>query len=157
MVIDPNDGDEEVAHGALRRGDGRPLLIRGSLPEQRPPWVARYSTPELKGIAWQATRVQCPVVAKSAEDCANRKPDLGLDAGVLQAEVGTELGLSNWSPLPLVRPSKAHWLALPGCLDPGHLREVDSFGAHLVAPCQHLFEICPAGISRNIPCVRPRS
>ena len=33
-----------------------PLLIRGTLPEQRPSWVARQSTPELKRIAWEAMR-----------------------------------------------------------------------------------------------------
>jgi hypothetical protein len=63
-------------------------------------------------------RAQGPVLAMASEDCANRKPYLGLDAGVLQAEIGTELGLSNWSPLPLVRQVKTHWVALPGFVDP---------------------------------------
>jgi hypothetical protein len=103
-------------------------LIRGTLPEQRPSGVARQSTPELKGIAWEAMRAQAPLLAMSSEDCANRKPDLGLDAGVLQAEIATELGLSNWSPLPPVRQSKAHWVAFRGgSFDPGpwhHLHEV---------------------------------
>lgn len=70
-------------------------LIRGTLPEQRPSRVARRSTPELKGIAWEAMRARGTVLAMFSEDCRNRKPDLGLDAGVLQAEIGTELGLSN--------------------------------------------------------------
>jgi hypothetical protein len=90
-------------------------LIRGTLPEQRPSRVARQSTPELKRITWEAMRAQGPVLAMASEDCADGKPDLGLDPGVLQAEIGTELGLSNWSPLPLVRQVKAHSVALPGC------------------------------------------
>jgi hypothetical protein len=51
------------------------------------------------------------MLAMSSEDRANGKPDFGLDAGVLQTEIGAELGLSNWSPLPLVRQSKAHWVS----------------------------------------------
>lgn len=93
-------------------------LIRRTLPEHRPSWVARQSTPELKRITWEAMRAQGPVLAMSSEDCANRKPDLGLDAGVLQAEIGTELGLSNRSPLPVVRQVKAHWVALPRVFRP---------------------------------------
>ena len=51
------------------------------------------------------------MLAMSSEDRANGKPDFGLDPRVLQTEIGAELGLSNWSPLPLVRQSKAHWVA----------------------------------------------
>jgi hypothetical protein len=84
-------------------------LIRGTLPEERPSWIARRSTtPELKGIAREAMGGQGPVLTMSSEDHANGKPDAGLDPGVLQAEIGAELGLSNRSPLPLVRQSQAH-------------------------------------------------
>jgi hypothetical protein len=87
-------------------------LIRGTLAEQRPSWVARRSTtPELKGFAWETMGAWSPVLAMSPEDRANGKPDLRLDAWVLQAEIGTKLGLSNRSPLPLVTQSKAHWLS----------------------------------------------
>ena len=40
-------------------------------------------------------RAKGPVLAMSSEDCANRKPDLRLDAGVLQAEIGA-------GPMPLL-------------------------------------------------------
>jgi hypothetical protein len=87
-------------------------LIRGTLAEERPSWVARRSTtPELKGIAWEAMGTKSPVFAMSSEDRANGKPDLGLDAWVLQAEIGAELGLSNRSSLQPVRQTKPHWLS----------------------------------------------
>jgi hypothetical protein len=42
------------------------------------------------------------MLAMSSEDRANGKPDLRLDAGVLQTEIAAELGLPHWGVLPLV-------------------------------------------------------
>jgi hypothetical protein len=47
----------------------------------------------------------------AAKNRANGKPDIGLDAGILQTVIGAEPGFANRSPLPPMEQSKMHCLS----------------------------------------------
>jgi hypothetical protein len=81
------------------------------LAEQWPAGVARHSTAKLEGIAWQTMRASGAGIAMAAKNRANGKPDIGLDAGILQTVIGAEPGFANRSPLPPMEQSKTHCLS----------------------------------------------